>query len=231
VVVTDMGNEPGYLTNLKKYGAGDPTEDEIEALENDLYMGPDRAAAIVLATAVENAIGKLLRSNMREEGTSELFKPSSLLGSFGARIDISYALKLFGPKTKKELNIIRTLRNQFAHSRMPIEFTTPVVKKCCDQLTYPDAPNVRILSSDIPSISALLSGKVKSHPRVRYFISCDEIIQRIYFIGMDGESSPRSHLLFGFMAARRIQTLTMSIGSSYCSINDANQASFFSCSS
>jgi hypothetical protein len=192
-VVTDMSHDPAYLTNLKEYGAGDPTESEIESLENDLYMGPDRAAAIVMATAVEKAIGKLLSNNMREEGTSALLN-SGLLRNFSAKIDIAYAFKLFGLETKRELNIIRNLRNQFAHSRMPIEFTTPVVKKCCDQLKYPDFPDVRILSSHIPSISTLLSGKIKSHPRVRYFISCDEIIQRIYFVGIGGGSSPRNQL-------------------------------------
>ena len=37
-------DEPAYLTELKQYGAGDPTLSDIEAVEDELYKGPDRAA-------------------------------------------------------------------------------------------------------------------------------------------------------------------------------------------
>jgi hypothetical protein len=134
---------------------------------------------------------------MRKESVKELFEYRGTLGSFGAKIDIGYAFKLFGPKTKKDLNIIRSLRNQFAHSRMPILFTTLVVKKCCDQLTYPDAPDIRLLSSQISidDASKILSASALAQPRNRYFLSCNEIIRRIYFIDLDGESNLKGPLL------------------------------------
>jgi hypothetical protein len=174
------------LTELKKYGAGDPKQSDIEALEIELYNGPDRAAAIVLGSLVEKAIGKLLIKNRREEDVN-----------FSSKIDISYSLNLFGEATKRELTIIRHLRNQFAHSRIPIEFTTSVVKRCCDQLTYPDAPGVLIPFNYVNKVSDLLLEDAgnKFHPRTRYFISCNEIAQRIYFIHSGDVSDPRNHLL------------------------------------
>lgn len=189
--------DPTYLSELKKYGAGDPTQDDIQALEEELYNGPDRAAAIVLGSLAEKAIGKLLSRNMREEGIGELFNSSGILGNFGAKISIGYALKLFGEKTKRELNIIRHLRNQFAHSRMPIEFNTHVVKQCCDQLAYPDIPGIHIPFNYVNKVSDLRLGDAsdKSHPRTRYFISCNEITQRVYFIRSGDKSDPRNQLL------------------------------------
>jgi hypothetical protein len=65
---------------------------------------------------------------MREDGINNLFRYGSPLGDFGSKIQMGYAFKLFGLVTRKDLNKMRLLRNQFAHSRMPIRFTTSVVK-------------------------------------------------------------------------------------------------------
>jgi hypothetical protein len=189
-------SDPTYLTELKKYGAGDPTRDDIEALEIELYAGPDRAAAVVLGALAENSLAKLIRNKMRADGIEELFKPSGLLGDFAAKIQIGYALQLFGAQTRKDLNIIRHLRNQFAHSRMPIEFVTPVVKRCCDELTYPSLPEVHIPFNYLNKVSdyRLKEAADKSHPRTRYFISVNEIAQRIYFIRGEDDKDPRNNL-------------------------------------
>lgn len=188
--------DPTYLTELKKYGSGDPTKDDIQALDNELYNGPDRAAAVVLGALVERSLAKLLRGRMREDGVEDIFKPAGLLGDFGAKINLGYALKLFGPQTRKDLNIIRHLRNQFAHSRKPIEFMTPVVKRCCDELTLPEEPGVHISFDYLNKVSdeLLVHARNKNHPRTRFFISCNEIAQRIYFIRGGDPNDPRNEL-------------------------------------
>jgi hypothetical protein len=189
----DMG-DPKYLVDVKKHGAGDPTKDDIHALEHEMYNSPDRASAIVLGSLVEKAIEKLLRTNLRPQGINELFKHTGLLGDFSAKIQMGYALRLFGGQTRKDLNIIRTLRNQFAHSRRPIEFSTPVVKRCCDELTYPDAPGVHISFNYLNKVSdeLLREAADNKHPRTRYFMSCNEIAQRVYFIRGADDSDPRN---------------------------------------
>jgi hypothetical protein len=163
-------------------------------VENEVFNAPDRAAAIVMASSVENAIEKLLRDNIRREGVSELFSPFGVLGSFSAKIDIAYAINLFGEKTKMELHIIRHLRNQFAHSRMPIQFNTPVVKKCCDQLNYPDIPGVQVSVRNLKmAVGPILEMEVDiTRPRTRYFVSCGEIVQRVYF---PHGGNPKDHFL------------------------------------
>jgi hypothetical protein len=67
---------------------------------------------------------------------------------------------------------------------MPIEFTTPVVKKCCDELKYPDTPGVlSSVNTLMIRVGPLLSDDVDiSKARNRYFVSCHEIIQRVYFL-------------------------------------------------
>lgn len=171
-------SDPTYLTELKKYGAGDPTQDDLEALEKELYDGPDRAAAVVLGALAERALEKLLRNHMRKSGVDELFKPSGLLGDFGAKIQMGYAINLFGSQTKKDLNIIRHLRNQFAHSRMPSLAGIYVPYNYLNKV----------------STERLKDAADKSHPRTRYFISCNEIAQRIYFVREGNKLDPVNQL-------------------------------------
>lgn len=99
--------DPAYLKNLRKFGSGEPTTEELAALEAELYSGPDRAAAVVLASLVERSIGHLIKRSMREDGIGDIFSSDGLLGNFGAKIQIAYALKLIGPKTPHDLTIIR----------------------------------------------------------------------------------------------------------------------------
>ena len=177
---------PKLLAELEKYGAGDPDVDDIQALEIELYDSPDRGAAVVLGAMAEKAIVKLLSRTMKEE---------DIKGNFGTKIDIAYAQALFGAQTKRELTIIRHLRNQFAHSRKPIEFTAPIVKKCCAQLFYPDAPGVVIPIAYVNNAPdrRLKDAIDKSHPRTRYSLSVHEIISRVYVVHGD-ESDPINHL-------------------------------------
>jgi hypothetical protein len=95
---------------------------------------------------------------------------------------MGYSMHLYGADTRRDLDIIRHLRNQFAHSRKPIEFETPAVKACCDQLSYPDAPGVFIPFHYLNKVcdERLEQASDRTHPRTRYFMTCNEIAQRIY---------------------------------------------------
>ncbi len=90
--------DPAYLKNLRKFGSGELTTEELAASEAELYSGPDRAAAVVLASLVERSIGHLIKRSMREDGIGDIFSSDGLLGNFGAKIQIAYAIKLIGPK-------------------------------------------------------------------------------------------------------------------------------------
>jgi hypothetical protein len=110
---------------------------------------------------------------------------------------MGYAMRLFGHGTRKDLNIIRRMRNQFAHSRRPIEFVTPVVKTCCDELVYPTQPNVFVPFNYLNKVSdeRLEDASDRTHPRTRFFISCHEITQRIFFIRGGQGDEDRNQLI------------------------------------
>jgi hypothetical protein len=78
---------------------------DIAALEAEMFSGPDRAAAVVLGSMVERSLGHLLKRDMRPNGIGDLFEPGGILGTMGAKIDLAYALKLIGPKTRHDLTM------------------------------------------------------------------------------------------------------------------------------
>ena len=180
----DDVKDPAYIEALKRYGAENPTEKDLKAIESELYNGPDRGAAVVLGALVERSLEALLKKVLRPEGVNQLFKYGGPLGDFAAKTQMAYSLKLIGRVTRTDLTIIRHLRNQFAHSQKPIKFTTPVVRAVCDHLQYPDQPgifiNFRLLNT--VSRARLKAAADKKYPRTRYFISCNEIAQRVYFV-------------------------------------------------
>ena len=133
---------------------------------------------------VERSLGHLLRNNMRAQGVKEIFEFNGPLGTFSAKSQVAYAFRLIGPKVRSDLNIIRHVRNQFTHSRRPIRFTTNEVRDACKHLQLPDEQGVHLNFRMLNTVSAarLRQASDKSQPRTRYFTSCNEIAQRIYFV-------------------------------------------------
>jgi hypothetical protein len=97
----------------------------------------DRGAAILLATNVENALHGTIVAMLRAQRTKELFGANSALGSFANKIQMAYAMDIFGDETKHNLDIVRTVRNAFAHAKIPIKFDTMQVKEACSHLVIP----------------------------------------------------------------------------------------------
>jgi hypothetical protein len=52
-------------------------------------------------------------------------------------ITMAYAMQVFGDETKLNLDIIRRVRNAFAHSKLPIDFQTVQIAQVFDFLTAP----------------------------------------------------------------------------------------------
>ncbi len=94
---------------------------------------------------------------------------------------------IIGPTTRFDLDIIRTLRNEFAHSRASFSFETPEVRAVCDQLKIPDMPQSQIpfpYLNKVPE-SQLASASDKKHPRTRFITTCHSVAYRMQ-VAKDG---------------------------------------------
>jgi hypothetical protein len=180
-----MPDEPAYIRKLKEFTRGDLTYEDLPTLEKYLYSGNDRATALVLSSVVELALESLLQSRMRPNLNSEtmraLFDPDGPIGTFSAKTALAYAVGIIGTTIQKDLYLIRTIRNEFAHSRKPFDFDTPEVKNVCAFLKTPDIPGVHIPHGYLNTVpnDMLEAATDISHGRTRYVTACFAVSERM----------------------------------------------------
>jgi hypothetical protein len=102
----------------------------------------DRGACILISSNVENALQSAIEQSLGEM-TEDLFvalfeSNGGPASSFSNQINLAFALKIIGPRTYANVNILRHVRNAFAHAKVPIRFDTPEVKDICDDLALPE---------------------------------------------------------------------------------------------
>jgi DNA-binding MltR family transcriptional regulator len=98
----------------------------------------DRARIVLAVSILDQHLQTALLSHFSvidEESKTqmdELFDGERApLGSFSSRIRIAYALGVFGPKTKKDLERLKAIRNACAHSRLHVHFKDKTIGDEC----------------------------------------------------------------------------------------------------
>ncbi len=56
--------------------------------------------------------------------------------TFALKIRIAYALGVYGPKTRDDLEVVRHVRNFFVHEKGHLTFDDSDVAELCDQLNW-----------------------------------------------------------------------------------------------
>ncbi|WP_374634605.1 hypothetical protein [Ferrovibrio sp.] len=170
-----------YIQELIAYGLGDPTHKDLKSLRSEIYNGSDRSCAIVFGSFVEISLIRFLKTKTRPSTHEDIFDYRGPLGTFSSKIRMAYSLNFIGPKTHSDLDKIRHLRNTFAHSRLPLKFKTPVVKRVCDLLYYPDIEDVYVPFDFLDKVgrNRLKAATDKTNPRTRFIITCYEMSGRM----------------------------------------------------
>lgn len=118
------------------------TERDFESAFGELRNESDRGVIVIgsslLEHALESAIGMRLREPSDSGETKRLFDESGLFGTFSKKIWAAYFLKIIGTRTRRDLDLIRRMRNIAAHSFAEISFDTPEVAGGCRELKMPD---------------------------------------------------------------------------------------------
>jgi hypothetical protein len=109
----------GYVKAFKTFVETLPDFSHALAMEQEFYLGSDRAAVILQASNVEGILESLLQTKMRQPLSNDLrdrlFDGNGPLSTFSHKVMLGYALELYGPVFRHDLDLIRELRNGFAH--------------------------------------------------------------------------------------------------------------------
>ncbi len=97
---------------------------------------PDRGCVLVGAAFLDDVLKSLLELHFVNDRpvTAKLLRQDGVVGTFGARIELAYALGLVSSAVHDDLNIIRKIRNVCAHRHHPASFHTPEIRDRCEAL-------------------------------------------------------------------------------------------------
>ena len=107
----------------------------------ELEEQTDRGVAVIGAAYLDERLAEAIAGTFTEIIETDTKRRKGIfsgpLSSFWAKIEMAFALGFYGEKSLKDLHRIRDIRNSFAHTVDPVSFTTPEIKKQCDELWYP----------------------------------------------------------------------------------------------
>lgn len=113
-----------------------PSLDEHIRLMSGFLKESDRGYALIMAAWLDDALCEAIRGRFIDHTASadELLVGDSPLATFSSRIKIAVCLGLIDDRVKRDLNIIRAIRNEFAHQRGDLSFESPTVMSRCGSL-------------------------------------------------------------------------------------------------
>lgn len=121
-----------------------------------------RAAAILIAADFENVLQAKIEDEfvkLNREDRDTLFDGHGALSTFSAKIEIGYALGLYGRKTRNRLRVAKNIRDDFAHAAEPLDFDASSISNHCKKLE----PNSANNSDDPRERYSCYLGEVKYH--------------------------------------------------------------------
>ena len=112
---------------------------DLRKVLDDLEQHSHAAHAVLVASILESRLATLLSMympNLSNRLREKLFNGYGPLSSFSAKIDVAYALDLIPESLRRDLHVIREIRNEFAHSTVSIHFGSEPIKTMLQK--FPD---------------------------------------------------------------------------------------------
>ncbi len=183
-------------------GEGNEVDNDRAAVVAETLMREsDRGCAIFSAAILEGDLEALLRAFCRKDGLSvkkvvdPLFHTYAPFATFSAKIQVAFALRLITQDLKRKLDVVRRLRNDFAHEPGPLTFETP---ECQDRLRLLIAdgdPSVPSPDDDkhVPGMGSVTKRQFIN--RVAFALAVAEMAALIAFIRARAEAGQDPRLI------------------------------------
>jgi len=151
------------MARKKEFNAAQTREHWQKAIR-EIMSADDRSTAILGGSIAEDCLTAYLRSEtIAGEIADNLF--AYVIDSFGHKIAAAYVFALIDDAVRQELDLIRKIRNEFAHriladteGTQKLTFETPRIKDFCAALQY-------------PNWSSAHESEPKSDPKARFALS------------------------------------------------------------
>ena len=163
--------------------AGVDTSDFV--LIGEIQRQTDRAAGLIAAEFVNERLKQAMVAlflHAWPKRDEDLFSNRGPFASFSARIDTAHAFGILGPQTRHDLNLVRRVRNEFAHELKPLDFASGPITGRCTALRLPD--EVKGGPFRPPPFKKI------SDPRDRYLFVCSYVMSQLIAFTRLKQQSP-----------------------------------------
>ena len=115
------------------------TATDLAAFTQELQRETDRGLPLVAAALIDELLAGSLRNFFVQDRSGEklLDGATAPMGTFSARLQLCYALGLIDDYEKSEIDLIRKIRNHFAHARHGLSFADASINGLCTSLSSP----------------------------------------------------------------------------------------------
>ena len=144
--------------------AAKESSNEFIKLRKEMLKESDRGLALYATAHIDNELETILRDKLvgNANHLNDVFSFNGPLGIFSSKIKLSYSLGLISKITMNDINTLRKIRNEFAHSNQSLSFESEKIRNLCDGLqlnVQPENSSSRIKFMNVVSgISGLLYG-------------------------------------------------------------------------
>ncbi len=113
-----------------------PDSRSLQAALSGFDREKDRGAALIAAAWVDDSLDRYVRAFLRPEKklVAAMLRFDGPLGSFASKMRLAYLVGAIEPTAYGDLEIIREIRNLFAHRRQPMRFTDRGISDRCKRL-------------------------------------------------------------------------------------------------
>ncbi len=154
----------------------------------------DRGSALLAVTNADMALTQAIYNVLRPDDAAKdkLEQEGGPLQSFGQRIIMGRVLGIYGADTQHNLDMLRHIRNAFAHAHVPITFQTKeVTDAICLFRTLPLFP---------PYVLNAQLKEVPLEPRARFHHHCEVTTHNLNVWGFRGSKHIEDGPLSGFVS-------------------------------
>lgn len=124
---------------MSKKAKGFSDQQAWEGFLQEFANGDDRTCALLSASLLDYWLEMMLLQAFvnRDEARQQLLADRMPLGTFSAKIELAYCLNLIPKFARDDLNLIRRIRNDFAHHLGALTFKENSLRSRCLELKTP----------------------------------------------------------------------------------------------
>lgn len=142
---------------------------EAKDFRQSLADESERGCALLAASYLDGQLLLLLTDRLVNDPAvvEDILRPDGPLGSFSSRIDMAYLLGLIGATPRRDLHLIRRIRNDMGHSAKRVSFEDQSTAERCSQMRLTNmrstgSPRQRFLNAVMGVSTALHTAGVRS---------------------------------------------------------------------